>query len=514
MTKSREAGSQEPGAVGVAEDSDPQHLLWRDLSILGIRETRATAARRAVRRVLETRPLLEDGGAEYFELDDYLDDYLEELEVRLGAPFAQRLSSDPYAYSWSRVAFELVGALVRDERLPRVAAALAAQRGESSPRSLLAAHLLELKRLVLGAAVLGGRSITFRTPLPVAEPLAIPGTPLTVIPPAGGSASIEGALDGMPFGPGELRFEECPVVRRGAVEIRLQPYSYGGVPGVEFASDVLATGLPFQRRNVPRLEKALGLVERHQPATFEQLGKHLRIVAFKDPTPGAFTNNITHTDVPGAFVASTVRNPYYLADVLIHEFHHNRLSCIEELGSFFAPESSPDPGGNANEPAADDDGEAAAGGGRFASPWRKDLRPMLGIVHGAYVHVPCTRFWIDVLGGGKLDGSIRNLGLDRTLRGHLQLRCALLQIERHAHLSQLGQRVLAGLRQGEADLASSIRAAGLPEDAQVTRCDPDGTVQLVTHDDGSPLLGREAVRDHFAALGAEDVAHEALAAGR
>ena len=34
MTKSREAGSQEPGAVGVAEDSDPQHLLWRDLSIV------------------------------------------------------------------------------------------------------------------------------------------------------------------------------------------------------------------------------------------------------------------------------------------------------------------------------------------------------------------------------------------------------------------------------------------------------------------------------------------------
>ena len=503
----------EPAAVVVAGDADPQHFLWRERSILGLRATRATAARRAVRRVLEARPLLEDGGAEYFELDDYLDDYLEELAHRLGAPVAERLSSDPYAYSWSRVAFELVGALVREERLPRVATALAAEHGGASPRSLLAAHLLELKRLVLGAAVLGGRSIRFRTPLRVEQPLAIPGTPLTVMPPDGGSASIEGSLDGMPFGPGELRFEECPVVRRGAVEIRLQPYAYGGVPGVEFANDVLATGLPLQGRNVARLEKALALVERHQPATFDQFAAHLRVVAFKDPTPGSFTNNITHTDVPGAFVASTVRNPYYLADVLIHEFHHNRLSCIEELGALFAPqEGSSDAAPDAGD-GAEEDGEAAAGGGRYVSPWRQDLRPMLGIVHGAYVHVPCTRFWIDVLGSAGLDGSIRSLGLDRTLRGHLQLRCALVQIGRHARLSALGQRVLDGLRQAESELASAIRAAGLPDDVQVTRCEPDGTVQLVTRDDGSPLLGREAVRAHFAALGAEDVVDEALLPG-
>jgi len=57
----------------------------------------------------------------------------------------------------------------------------------------------------------------------------------------------------------------------------------------------------------------------------------MRVIAFNSPTEGSFPN-VSFSDLPGAFILSAVREPYWLADALIHELLHNRLFFINERG--------------------------------------------------------------------------------------------------------------------------------------------------------------------------------------
>src|SRR6185369_10165192 len=119
------------------------------------------------------------------------------------------------------------------------------------------------------------------------------------------------------------------------------------------------------------IEQGLTLVERHQPETFAQVRDWIEIVAMRKAESGSNANNISHSDLPFAIIVSLNGSPYYIGDVIVHEFHHHRLFAIEEDGPFL------------DEPA--DDLETVA---RYCSPWREDARPLHGILHGLYVFVP------------------------------------------------------------------------------------------------------------------------------
>ncbi len=78
----------------------------------------------------------------------------------------------------------------------------------------------------------------------------------------------------------------------------------------------------------------------------------MRLIAFNSPTEGSFPN-VSFSDLPGAFILSAVREPYWLADALIHELLHNRLFFIIERGEILER-------GEGAEPS------------EFYSPWRDD----------------------------------------------------------------------------------------------------------------------------------------------
>jgi HEXXH motif-containing protein len=483
--------------VGVPP-SDLSHLLWRDLSIVRARFEKIGAALVAVRRALERHPDACDGVAAFLvDAGALLESPPEDFTAVL---------TDPYAYFWVRLAFDLIGATLRGDPLPASTRAWAEGSGRGA-RELLGRHLREFERLLLGACVHGGRSCRFRTPLAVELPFAIPGTRLSLV--GEGRAELLGTSPGrlhvrlgvqevaLPLAPAAdaatgVRLEACPVVELGGAALRLQPHLYHA-PALDLFEASANRDFSIQREWKPLLEAALGLVRLHDPRSFEQIGAVIQVVAMQPPSEARFLDNVSHSDLPGAILLCTVRSPWFLADVLIHELHHNRLFFIEESAPFLEAEA--------------DDLESHA---VHCSPWREDRRPLHGILHAVYVFIPATRFWLRALEAGGLDEPTAVLARDRSVRGLAQLRIGLHQLRRHARFTRFGRRVFDQLERDVAALGAEIDAAALPRDPPFAICGFDGVVEICARPGGGLVGGREALVAHLRRCGPPEQVEDIL----
>jgi HEXXH motif-containing protein len=446
--------------------------LWGDRSLLAARREKAARALVGIHRVLErSRPLEGREGA-------FLALYRQLSELPTAA--FTRAWDDPFAYFWVRVAWEALRSLRSGAALAPLARAhlaLPASPDAGELAAALADHLAGGWRLLLGAGVATPCDLDLAAPLALPLPAAIPGTELALYPGSGRDGGVlevtdvrdgrvRGRMDGAPVelstrdarapDAAPVRVLACPVVRAFGCAVRMQPLLFLE-PALDCELPASGATLELQRSSAGLLEAALEQVRRHQPATLEQIAEHVRVVAFRRPRPGSTRNNMSHPDLPGAILASAVQSPVWMAHVLVHEFHHHRLFCIEERGPLFR------------------DPVAAVEDARFASPWRRDPRPLHGILHGLYVHVPVADFWLSLLASGPEEPS-RALALDRSLRSWHQMRMAADLLTRHAELSDLGRTVLDALRDDVDAVGARIRALGLPADAPAVVCREDGTL--------------------------------------
>ena len=67
----------------------------------------------------------------------------------------------------------------------------------------------------------------------------------------------------------------------------------------------------------------------------------------------------------------TAESPVKVAEALCHELSHTRMSLVLELGPVLA-----------------DDAQA-----RHRSPWRRDPRPLIGLVNGVHAFLNVSRFY-------------------------------------------------------------------------------------------------------------------------
>lgn len=462
--------------------SGPDPLLWRDPSVFLARYEKSAAALIAIARTLEARPDLCPGAREFGE--DYA-----ALAASDAADFTA-VWRDPYAYYWMRVAFELLGALVRGEPPSALAANYAGDVAAGDPRAALSFHLGQFKRLVLGACLRAGRTIAFRTPLELALPAAIPGMRFSAL--GDGAARVSGCTAGAPTGEG-LRLEECPVVACEDLELLLQPHTFH-IPGIPYWRGRRNRDFAFQREHADLLASALDVMRRFDPDSFAQWRAVMRMVALQSGDDVVSLSNLSHSDLPGTVLICPTAHPYYMADVLIHELHHHRLFFLEEREPFLADQP--------------DDPESEA---RYCSPWREDLRPLHGLLHGAYVFVPVVRYWIRVASSADLDAGTRLLARDRVARGAGQLRIGLHQLRRHARLTPFGETLLASLEAHHRELVAALRAAGLPEDSDGAICHDDGTVTPALHpDEDRPVRVRELLTEHVRRFAPADQAADLL----
>jgi HEXXH motif-containing protein len=458
-------------------------ILWDDQHLYQTRYEKTASALIAIAQALErNRPL---GGDEAEFLDLY-------RRVAAADPDAFTTAwRDPTAYFWVRLAYEFVGNCLAPAPLSSLAELVSRARGATDSKTALKLHLNDFKRFVLALGIVAGTEQNFLTPLEVNLPFAIPASGVVIS--GEGKLLIEALIDGhlavisegrklrlplMPTSIGSLTIRESPVATADDYSVMLQPEAFN-LPGVKEGEPLRLMPASYQADHVSLVSQALGLIHRHCPATFEHFVQVIRLIALKPSNLGDYSN-ISHSDLPGAFVVSVADDPYLMADFFIHEFHHNRFFFVEELGAFFAQEE-----------------DNLVIRNEYYSPFREDLRPLHGIFHGLYVYLAVWRFWYAVHRSGETSGLRREAVSDQVLTASIQIAISVAQLQRFASFSPLGAELFAAMAEEAAHIQKLTRSLKLPVDLPSLRCADDG-VFTIRREDGTdrPLTARRAILRH------------------
>jgi len=439
---------------------------------------KAAAALVAVRKALALHRPLHGGETEFLELA---------TRVASGDAAAfTRVFTAPPAYAWTVGAFRAV------------ADALAGRAPEGVPS--LARHLEGFKALALGQHWIARRDLALSAPLAVEPPFAVPGTPWVLFgPPAAIAGLAAGRLivregprthhltPGASACPFALR--RSPVVELDGAAIVLSPYPLAA-PELDLggAAQAVAAGLEYHAAKLDLVRRALAIVAGYAPATWSQFRDVVRVIALQPPGASGFLA-ASSADAPGAFVASAVDCAHELANFFIHEFHHTRMFVLEALAPVLAV-----------APQAD----AAV----HYSPWRDDRRPLRGLLHALYVHVPVTRFWLAVRAAAAADTAIAGRAADRAARAALQFDPVLDTLERHARFTAAGRPVFDEIVRSARDVQAAVRRAGLSGD----EISWEGVPLDGRGPSGRPRTVAESVREHVERFGRAGLAGGSSAA--
>jgi HEXXH motif-containing protein len=442
---------------------DAQTILWTDTEVYQRRYEKTATALIAVERALRARRPL--GGGE----DEFL-----ALYATLAAADPDTFTiiwQDPFAYFWARFAYELVGWCLSAEPRPAGLAKYCAALGTEDPQQALALHLDEFKKFIIALQMKSGTARRFDHPLHTMLPFSVPGTrfsllgrgAISVLTVRGASLEVVYQGNRMLLELGAAlsdaetpRLVERAIVRHGDFAIMLKPETFC-VPGVGAARALLDLADDYQEQQVALVREALALVQRHQPAALEHIGEMVQVIAFKPAAAGDYSN-ISLSDLPGAFVLSALRQPYWMADALIHELLHNRLFFLLDHGEIIEGEG-------------DDMSEV----GEFYSPWRDDLRPLGGLLHAVYVYIGVCKFWFSVCATDDR-GVQRDYAEDQAVRAVLDLQIGMAQLRRHATFTEAGIGLFRELQREVEGLTAAMRELNLSPDAPATIARADGKI--------------------------------------
>lgn len=456
-------------------------ILWNDEGLYQTRYEKTASALIAIAQALERNRPLAGGEAEFLE-----------LYRRATAADPNHFTTvwrDPTAYFWTRLAYEFVGNCLAPASLSATAQSVAKARGATDARSALALHLDDFKRFALALAVVARTDQRFRAPLKVALPFAIPSSRIVID--GDGTLRIDALVNGhlevtrndqtlrLPLHPATidgLTIREAPLATADGFSMMLQPEAFN-LAGLEIGAPLRYLAPAYQIERVDLASRALELLHRYCPETFAHFRQVMRLIALKPNKLGDYSN-VSHSDLPGAFVITVAPDPYLMADFFIHEFYHNRFFFVEELGAFFALEQD-------NRVASSE----------YYSPFRDDLRPLHGVFHGVYVYLAVWRFWYAVYRGGKTSGMLHYMVHDQVATISIQTAIAVAQLKRFARFSPLGAELFAAMAEESAHIEAMTRALKLPRDMPAMRCNDDGSFSIRS-DAGQALTTRLAILKH------------------
>lgn len=410
---------------------------------------------------------------------------------------------DPSAYFWVRVAYELLGSCLSDTHLPTRAREYCETLGVKSPKKALVCHLHAFKSFILGIHFLEGKDSIFETPLKLDFPYSIPGTLLSLegagqVEIAGIEAGkLKGTYESQPFRldlhPGascvsdKIVVSECPVVTYSGCETMLKPQAFNNLPSLDFVKPSVDAGLQFQRDHKDLVLETLKIIERYHEDSFHYFQDYKMWIGLKPLQAGNYSN-ITCSELPLSFVASIYYEPYVLADTFIHEFNHNRLFFIEENGAFLG-EAEVDPITDYI----------------YYSPWRKDNRPLQGILHALYVHVPVNAFWFNVIEAGKVSDERLAFARSQWLRTYLQMVIGRYQLNRFGSFTSIGREFFKELERAVEAIGKKVADSSFSYEIPAIVCEENGTLlKQKCRKSNRELNVAEATLDHIASNSPED----------
>jgi HEXXH motif-containing protein len=176
------------------------------------------------------------------------------------------------------------------------------------------------------------------------------------------------------------------------------------------------------------ISQALALLQRTNPACFDEVHSLLRMIVLASPAsdaPADGFNGASSFFLWGAAVlnATIKRTPIAMIDVLVHESSHGLLFGLSAEGPLMRN----------------------GGDERYASPVRKDQRPLEGIFHACFVTTRVHAALSHMLRQGDLGDDWKREAVEHSERNALAARSALDLVERHMQPTGTGARILAKL---------------------------------------------------------------------
>ena len=399
--------------------------LWNDDAALHSKLHKTVGCLSAVAKSISTLPDASPPMMQFVQLHQWAQEVDGEI--------FERVFRDPRAYHYARTTFDLYVAKQSSQPPPQVTREYLEELGGLDFTVALDDHLTQFGKFACALAYLSGDDLDV-LPVRLLLPDVLPGTGWTI----SGEASVklcgvnkQGqlrlAVDGKPClvalseevtNHEVFRIELAPEVE----SIRLSPPTFN-LPGLRDIRSVVASSVAGQGLYTDVLRDTLGMIEAFAPNTHRQIKQYMRTIAFK-PAGAEGVFNTSCSRLPAASIFTGSRHHLVLADDLIHEFYHNRLFAIEELGGFFHED--------------EDFGSVTS----FYSPWRDDPRPAFGVFHAVYVFERVLAFWVAAIDSRQLSGIELDYASFRAAKLLRQLEIAIAQLIAWANLNERGQQIL------------------------------------------------------------------------
>lgn len=135
----------------------------------------------------------------------------------------------------------------------------------------------------------------------------------------------------------------------------------------------------------------------------------------------------------GLIYLPNIKNKYYLAECILHEFMHQRLCVIENIAKIFVSDN------HLNE--------------KFYSPWRNDARPLRMVIHGLYVFTAIIEYWSCFLNDNKMNQH----AIENCYLRILQNKNAIKIINKYSKLTILGQYIITKLIDINTEIEEKIK---------------------------------------------------------
>lgn len=366
--------------------------------------------------------------------------------------------SAPASYHWNAMCRMLMDAtLYKSDHSPILNQYLAFW--ELDVKQGLLAHLNDFGRFVLAACLVERSEVFFDVPVEIKLPNMIPCTNLALFS-ADNCEAVAVTLSGFDrdtvntisaFLSSRDREHLTIKARDGVRLVILKLSSCKGVySNIIIDSFEPCLNLPYLepyprvrdpelcRRFASTLDKALARLLNYAPSLADEISI---VIASVTPMDVGQVNaemcSGTSSAIFGSCFLSMTDEPLYLAEMLLHEFCHNKLRLLEEVAPLIHPDSLGRP--------------------QFYSPWRDDPRPLDGIQHGLYVFGSIARFWLSVWNDPAAAEHERLLAQRRVATLVHQLRFAEAEFSEQARLSGHGEAFLQEMSQWIRELENQTR---------------------------------------------------------
>ena len=329
-----------------------------------------------------------------------------------------RVWSSPQAYYWNSITRKFLDCLLHQVDVPNVIKNYL-KILDLPLHDGFKAHLNDFGRFVLSAYWLNKTNISLEVPVSAKFPTALPATVLAI-----DTYTEYGALTSL---------DHLQTINLFSVDgIVINSYDpYFNLPYIEVYPRVRDLGVCAQYAAC--LQESLQRIRKYRPDMADEIHLMTDVVVPMDTSASNLEMaSGTASDMFGACFLSTTDNPLYLAEMLIHEFSHNKLRLLQDIDMLLKPE--------------------VLGIAKYYSPWRDDPRPLDGLQHGLFVFSNVAHFWLDVFRDA--DATVGEKELARRRIGTLifQLHYAVVEFQANALLTEGGKVFLEAMKARIQDL--------------------------------------------------------------